>query len=264
MSTRRDWQTILSHAAEVAESYEQRITLRQLYYRLVADGTLENVDSSYKGLSRETARARREGRFPRLVDRTRSVERPASFASPADARAWLRDVYRRDRTEGQDVNLYLGVEKDALAGLLSSWFAELGVGIVAVRGYSSESLCESIADESHTDGRPAVMLYAGDFDPTGEDIPRDLSERIDGVQVKRIALTAEQVERFDLPPQPGKRTDSRSARFELEHGRLVQVELDALPPDDLRGLYEAELAGLWDKSRYERVCAHEDDERGEL
>jgi hypothetical protein len=76
---RRDWQTILNHAGEVVNEYDNRITLRQLFYRLVADGTLQNLDSSYKGLSRETAKARREGSFPSLVDRTRRVDRQLSF-----------------------------------------------------------------------------------------------------------------------------------------------------------------------------------------
>jgi hypothetical protein len=108
------------------------------------------------------------------------------------------------------------------------------------------------------------MLYAGDFDPTGEDIPRDLAERLPEVEVERIALDAEQVERFDLPPQPGKRTDSRSARFELEHGRLVQVELDALAPDDLRALYADALGDYWDESQYELVLDRERAERDDL
>jgi hypothetical protein len=261
---RRDWQAILGHAAGVVKSYARRITLRQLYYRLVADGTLANVDSSYKGLSRETARARRSRTFPRLVDRTRRVERLRAFDSPDEASEWLREQYRRPRTEGQEHNVYLAVEKDALAGLLWDWFGELGVGIVAVRGYSSESLCELIADEAAEDGRPTMMLYAGDFDPTGEDIPRDLAERLNRVRVERIALTREQVEHFDLPPQPGKRSDSRSARFELEHGRLVQVELDALAPDDLRALYQEALAPFWDEPIYERVREREDAERRAL
>jgi hypothetical protein len=67
-----------------------------------------------------------------------------------------------------------------------------------------------------------------------------------------------------LPPQPGKRSDSRSARFELEHGRLVQVELDALSPDDLRAIYEEALATVWDVSRYDEVLEREADERREL
>jgi hypothetical protein len=261
---RRDWLIILNHAREVAESYEGRITLRQLYYRLVADGTLANVDSSYKGLSRETAKARREGTFPPLEDRTRRVERQMAFESSEEAREWLRDVYRRDRTQGQAHNVFLGVEKDALAGLVSSWFRERGLGIVAVRGYSSESLCEQLATEAGKDGRPAIMLYAGDFDPTGEDIPRDLAKRLNGIRVERLALTAEQVEHFDLPPQPGKRTDSRSTAFALKYGRLVQGGQDALPPDDLRALYEEALEPYWDSSTYEDIVERETADRSAL
>ena len=142
--------------------------------------------------------------------------------------------------------MYLGVEKDALAGLLLSWFRDLGIGIVAVRGYSSESLIEDLRDEAADDGRPAVMLYAGDFDPPGEDIPRDLGERLDGdVMVERIALTHEQVLGYDLPPALGKASDSRAAAFEERHWELIQVELDALPPDALRGLYEDALDRFW-------------------
>jgi hypothetical protein len=59
-------------------------------------------------------------------------------------------------------------------------------------------------------------------------------------------------------------TDSRSARFKLEHGRSVQVELDALPPDDLRALFEDALAEVWDKSIFESVRQREDAEREEL
>jgi hypothetical protein len=263
--SKRDWAAILEHAAGIVHEYDDRITLRQLFYRLVADATLENRDSSYKALSHHTAKARREGSFPSLVDRTRSVERARSFESPEKARDWLRSIYRRDRTDGQEHNVFLAVEKDALAGLLWSWFSDYGVSIFAARGYPSESLCESIAAEVADDGRPAVVLYAGDFDPTGEDIPRDLADRLAGwVEVERIALTAGQVEHYGLPPAPGKASDSRSAEFELRHGRLVQVELDALPPDTLRGVYEDALAGYWDKSAYEGALEDERTDRAEL
>jgi hypothetical protein len=41
----------------------------------------------------------------------------------------------------------------------------------------------------------------------------------------------------------------------------VQVEVDALPPDTLRTLYEQALTPYWDTSRYEAVCQREDAER---
>ena len=56
-------------------------------------------------------------------------------------------------------------------------------------------------------------------------------------------------------------SDSRSAPFEREDGRLVQVELDALTPDEMRALYEAAIAPLWDKTKFERVFEREHAER---
>jgi hypothetical protein len=56
--------------------YATGVTLRQLYYRLVAAQLIPNTQNAYTSLSRNTARARREGRFPRLIDLGRQVDRP--------------------------------------------------------------------------------------------------------------------------------------------------------------------------------------------
>src|SRR3546814_5495362 len=57
---------------------------------------------SYKGLSSRTAQARRDGAFPDLIDRGRSIHRYDYFDSTTEAIDYLVNVYRRDRTEGQD------------------------------------------------------------------------------------------------------------------------------------------------------------------
>jgi hypothetical protein len=259
------WTPIVERAAQIVDSYEVGVTLRQLFYRLVSEETLPNTLGAYKALSRETAKARRDGWFPALVDGTRSIERDMSFASPAEARRWLRDVYRRDRTEGQAFAIYAGIEKHALAGLLRSWFRSLGVPVVAFGGYPSQTLADGVARAALVDGRPAVLLYASDFDPSGEDIGRDFIARVGCFrQTVRVALTAEQVDHYGLPQLPGKALDSRAAAFVAEHGRLVQVELDALPPDELERLYKSALDRLWDMSIYRGVLDREADEKARL
>jgi hypothetical protein len=141
----------------------------------------------------------------------------------------------------------LAVEKAGLVEQLSAWFGHYGVPIVALGGYASQSLVEEVIRDVDRYHRPAVLLYAGDHDPSGEDIDRDFVERTDVfAEVVRVALTAAQVEEYGLPPMVGKATDSRAAGFVRTHGGLVQVEVDALPPDVLRGLYAAELALWWD------------------
>ena len=262
---RFDWAATLARAAEFVRSYNTGVTLRQLFYRLVAAGLLENTQNAYKALSSHTAQARRQGRFPALLDRTRSIHRHATFAGVQDARDWLSEIYRRDRTEGQDVSVYLGVEKNGIVEQLRAWFGDLGVPVLALGGYSSQSYVDEVAADVSESGRPAVLLYAGDFDPSGEDIDRDFCARAGCFdRVVRVALTADQVREHDLPPQPGKATDSRAGRFVARHGALVQVELDALPPDVLRSLYQDALAPWWDVSAFDEAVARERAERTEL
>ncbi len=62
-------------------------------------------------------------------------------------------------------------------------------------------------------------------------------------------------------------SDSRAGAFVRRHGQLVQVELDALPPDVLRSLYAEAVERLWDvvsAYAYEDVLEQEHEERVEL
>ena len=255
--------TILPFAASIVREYETGVTLRQLFYRLVAAEVLRNTKSEYNQLSTRTAEARRRGEFPRLIDRTRIIHRNTTFVSPDQARRWLGNIYMRDRTEDQAVTLYIGIEKAGIVEQLSSWFGdELGIPILAFSGYSSETYLGDIGADTDVHGRPAVLLYAGDFDPSGEDILRDIQARCPVFdEVRRIALTPEQVEEYELPPQLGKSSDTRSPNFVRRHGRLVQVELDALPASVLRRLYADAIAEYWDTELYEASLRREEDER---
>ena len=259
--TRQAWAPILEHAADIVYSYSTGVTLRQLFYRLVADGTLVNTTGSYKSLSSKTAEARREGGFPDLIDPGREIHRPTSWIGPEALVDAALAQYRRDRTEFQDVSVYLGVEKKGIVAQLESWFGDQGIPILALGGYSSQTYIDDVAADAFGQSRDAVLLYAGDFDPSGEDIDRDFEARTGCFdEVVRVALTAEQVSTYQLPPAMGKVTDSRAGRFIARHGQLVQVELDALPPDVLRTLYADALAQFWDVSAYERSLTTEQDD----
>ena len=184
------WADVLDHGARIAESYDEPPTLRQLFYRLVADGTLPNTVNYYRRLGARTAEARREGTFPALTDNSSEVIRQTSFDSPKQARRWLHRIYRRDRTEGQEFIIYIAVEKAALAGLLEAWFGEpLGIPVYPLGGYASHERCEEIRRDVEEQDRPAVLITAGDFDPSGEDITRDFIARTGcWDEIHRVAL----------------------------------------------------------------------------
>ncbi len=166
------------------ESYSTGVTLRQLFYRLVSlpageRGRIPNRKSAYEQLSLNTARARDEGTFPDLIDQRRRIEVVQSWDSPHEAVAELRDYYRRDHTEGQPYQLWLGVEKDGLKAQLHSWFDDLGLPIISLAGQCSQTFAQQIVRHVDADGRPAVLLYAGDHDPTGWSIVQNFVDRTD-------------------------------------------------------------------------------------
>ncbi|MBM3147242.1 MAG: hypothetical protein FJ000_05020, partial [Actinobacteria bacterium] len=189
-SGRTCWKDVLAQARTIVESYEDTgVTLRQLFYRLVAAELVPNTKNAYQTLSKRSAEARRDGTFPDLIDHTRQIHRYLSYRSPEAALADLRSFYRRDRTEGQMQTVYIGVEKNGMVEQLQSWFGDLGLPILALGGYASQAYVKQVYQDACREGREAVLLYAGDFDPSGEDIPRDFAERAGCFdEVHRVAL----------------------------------------------------------------------------
>jgi hypothetical protein len=53
------------------------------------------------------------------------------------------------------------------------------------------------------------------------------------IHFERIAVNVDQIEEWNLPTRPTKKTDTRSKTF-----KGASVEADAIPPADLRALVE--------------------------
>ena len=259
------WPPVLNAAVEILSGYDTRVTLRQLFYRLVSAEVLPNTQRCYKDLSEYSAVARRAGWFPPLMDRTRQVHEYQTFEGAGDARSWLVSIYRIDRMRNQERAIFLGVEKAGIIAQLQEWFGDLGIPVIALGGYASQTYTDEVRERIEGDERASVLLYSGDYDPSGEDIDRDFLSRTDCFdEVVRVALLPEQVEEFDLPKLPGNEKDARAKAFKARHGELVQVELDALEPETLRALFQTAIDGYVDKSAFEDALAEEESGRDEL
>lgn len=265
-AARLDWQAIVPEAARIVRSYSTPVTLRQLFYQLVARQIIPNTPVAYGHLSRYTAQARRYGTFPALIEGGRIVHEPQTFDDADDAREWLASIYRRDRTEGQDVQIILGVEKAGMIEQLTDWFEDLGVPIFAASGYSSvtlEAKLKRLASRSRS--VRTVLIYAGDFDPSGEDIVRNLAFNLRTITVVQVGLNEDQVVEYDLPENETKEQDPRTAAFVARHPlHPSQVELDALDPNTLRDLYQTAIDRYWDPDAYDAALAQEAIDRAEL
>ena len=87
-------------------------------------------------------------------------------------------------------------EKDALTTVLLPMTKELGVTLVPCRGYQSRTALVEAAErfgEADPDDKGAHLLYFGDFDPRGEDMPRYIQDRLSDLGAEpdftKVALT---------------------------------------------------------------------------
>ncbi|MFI6730838.1 hypothetical protein NRF20_43295 [Streptomyces sp. R-74717] len=84
---RIQWAVVVDRARAIVEGYEGGVTPRQVMYRLTSEGVLPHTPSMHRHLSSHLAQARREGRFPDLIDILREVHVPPAWP---DAGAFLR------------------------------------------------------------------------------------------------------------------------------------------------------------------------------
>lgn len=259
---------------EVIEEYtaqEYDLTLRQVYYQLVARGYIPNNERSYKNVGNLINDARMAGLIDwyAIHDRTRNIRRKAHWDNPKEIMDSVVYSYAIDTRQTQPNYIEVWVEKDALIGIVEDISRKLDVPCFSCRGYVSASEMWAAAmrfrNESYRERR--VILHLGDHDPSGKDMSRDIADRLEvfgaSVEVQRIALNFDQIEEFSPPPNPTKLTDSRATGYIEEFGYECW-ELDALEPKVLTGLIKTEVMALTDESELRDMQRQQAKEKDEL
>lgn len=247
------------------------LTLRQVYYQLVASDIIPNNERSYKNLGVLINDARLAGLIDwyAIIDRTRYVRHNPHWTAPDRIVAGAAQQYARDHWEGQPNYVEVWVEKDALVGIVGQICSELDVPFFSCRGYTSQSEMWSAARRfmNQDDKEQRIILHLGDHDPSGIDMSRDIQERLDlfeaDVRVERIALTMNQIEELQPPPNPAKLTDSRCGGYISRYG-YSSWELDALDPQYISKLITNEVTKYVDMDIYDRVLLREREERNTI
>jgi hypothetical protein len=239
--SRAEWKqtTDLVGAAVEILRLESPMTVRQLFYRLVSKRLIANDRKNYQRISRLMTTARDDGRcsFDFIVDRSRPEYAPAVWDDAAGYAEAVKRGYRKDYWATQPRHVEVWTEKDAIIGCIEGVTHDLGVTVRVGRGFLSTTKSHEIAKEFLGIKKPIVIFYLGDHDPSGLDIESDLSSRVrrygGKFTLRRLAILASDIEAFNLPPLRVKDSDSRAARFVARYSDAC-VELDALPPDELR------------------------------
>ncbi len=239
------------------------LSVRQIHYALLNDPPLihagksgsaySNVQRCYKALDDLLVRARIEGLIPIevIADETRPV---VEFNCHHDCQSFIRqelDVflkgYWRDLLQSQPNHIEILAEKNTIAPILKPVAEEYCIPMTVGRGYCSIPPRFEISQRFRAGGKEKlVLLMVTDFDPDGEEIAHSMARSlrddfgISQIVPVKVALTADQVKRFSLPPRlKAKETSANYDKFVAKHGNDV-FELEALPPAELqRTLREA-------------------------
>jgi hypothetical protein len=252
---------------EICEDYMQQgfvLTVRQLYYQLVARGHIENTERSYKRTTGLVNDARLAGLmdWDAIEDRTRAFIKRGRWGSANEILASVAKQFHMDLWAGQPYRVHVIVEKEALAGVLEGVCRQYDVPLLAARGYPSGTVLREFAQvdlqQCGEQRQTPVILHFGDHDPSGIDMSRDLEMRIamfnecgEAVEFERLALNMPQIEELKPPPNPAKVTDSRFASYAQEYGD-ESWELDALSPSYLVDLVQRNVTRyiedyIWDE-----------------
>lgn len=199
-----------------------------------------------------------------VVDENRAIERQASWGDPVDYAEAVKASYRRDRWKDQPEHLLLVSEMGTMRGVLKPVLDDYGVGLLVVHGYSSATAVMQLAKLSQG-GKPLVILYVGDHDPSGRHMSdADLPDRIfrygGHAPVRRVALTdADCTDALPWFPAASKAKDSRYRWFLGKYGPRCW-ELDAINPNVLRDRIAGTIAEYIDWDAWQRADVAEEAE----
>jgi hypothetical protein len=252
------------------DQWEMRpMTVRQAFYQATVRGIVEKTEGGYDKVNSDLCIMRRAEEMPYewLVDNTRRVLKPWTFDSVREALEDAAANYRKSLWTKAKCRVQIWIEKDALSGVVAPVTAEYDVPLRPARGYSSLTFLHDAAlDIAELDGVPVHIYHFGDYDPSGvnaaECIESDLREMTEGADIRfeRVAVTEEQIRRWNLPTRPTKQTDTRARSFSSDRS----VELDAIPPNTLRGLVKQVIERHMPRRRLKALMAQEERERSDI
>jgi hypothetical protein len=257
---------------EIAEA-SQPITGRGVGYKLFSLNLTPSMSrNDMQRVYRLLKEAREEGTIPWewIVDETRELEQVPTWDNPADFVRTVARSYRRDFWQQQPVRVEVWSEKGTIRGVLQPVLDEYGLGFRVMHGFGSATTINEVAQDD--DVRPLIILYIGDFDPSGLWMSeRDIPERLeryggDHVSIKRIALRRDDCNRLGRRPAFNVREKSKDPRapwFRKTYGQLCW-ELDAMDPNDLRSRVEQQIKSYIEAEAWERCRIVDKAERESL
>lgn len=261
------------------------LTVRQIYYQLVGKGLLSNVPrtsltgkvskkaSAYQDLGMLLKFARIDNKIPSdcIEDKTRAYYDLSGWADVNEfidsKKEYFLKGYQRDLLQTQDVYLEIWIEKNAISSIVNKIAKQYNICVTVTANNSVSNLFEYRERlEYHKHQRP-IILYFGDFDPSGlmmlpamhETLEREMN--ITGIRYKHIALEFEDIKKYNLPLDPDGVSGTKTLRNKhiAKYGRVV-AELDALTTDVLEQKIQEAIESEIDMNAFYAEIAIQEEE----
>ena len=247
---------------------------RQIHYGLLNDTPLrhaskpdsryDNTPQSYKSLVDLLTRARLDGSIPMeaISDETRPV---ATWGVHQDPRSFMQSElanlfkdYWRDLQQSQPNHIELVGEKNTVGSILRPVASDYCIPMTTGRGFCSMPPRYAMAKRFKASGKSKlVLLIVSDHDPDGDQIADSFARSmrddfgITNIHPIRVALTAEQVQKYKLPPlMVAKKSSVNCAKFVERHGSDDVFELEALAPEQLQEILREVIEAVIDRDAH--------------
>lgn len=149
-------------------------------------------------------------------------------------------------------------EKTTMNDILLPLCERYGMTLQTGAGELSITATKDLAERIAQRGKPARIFYISDYDPAGQSMPVAVARKLEyfirteqleaDVRLFPVVLTAEQVQRYQLPRTPIKESERRKESFEARHGTGA-TELDALEalrPGELQRVLRRYIESYYD------------------
>ena len=293
------WETrkeeVIEHIVELTEIARQdgfNLSLRALHYKLVSHNWILNFKQAYNKLGCIVGDCKYAGVLDWnaiKVDSAREMKIEYFVNGIPDALEDTIDQYKLDRQEGQANYIEVWCEKTTLVDVLRTVTDKYHIPLcIAVGRESSSAIYKGYQRfrKEISEGRPAILLYVGDHDPSGLDMIRDIQERIyfmldnskydynygfdyknnlnEGFKVIPVALTMDQVKQYSLPSNYAKESDVLYKKYVKEIGTTYSWEVDALDSKILVDLLESKILEYMDFDQYNAILESEQSDISQL
>ena len=257
--------TLASIELLIEEYNDHGITLspRQIYYQFVERGLVPNETEWCRHVEQVVATGRMLGRldWDHIADRPLAVRAHHQFADPLDALTQLVENYAASLWDEQRWKIEVWVEKDAMVSVVGPLCYEYHIPFYTCAEIVSLSEQRRAGDRARrirNRNEKALMIHFGDYNEemyarAERNMQRTL--RFSGgapIEMRRIALTWDQVEEFKLPVDP--RSDRHNVNYEIE----------ALDPVILDRNFRELVSDLIDEDAWDRALQCEAQGRREV